>query len=467
MARSESKNQTQAVRPITHNDSSVAQPIHQEIAYGNAWNAVRRLANQPGLVFLDSAMAHQHLGRYSFVAADPVATVSSLDDLRQLLARFPLGHIEGLPPFQGGAAGYLSYEAARFLEPRLAERIPPSRVPPIEFRIYDRVVAFDHLQQRAFAISTGYPERSEASRQTRAAERLAELLYQLGSEPQPRPGHRSIRGWQSNFSRIEYEAAIRRTVEYILDGDIFQANITQRFSAPIPDGFDPLLFYQLLRNRNAAPFAAYLDFGEVVVASSSPERLVHFDGVRAEARPIKGTRRRDADPEIDAAEQQALLTSRKDRAENVMIVDLLRNDLSRVCKPGSIEVPVLCGLESYAAVHHLTSVVTGRLASEHSAIDLIAALFPGGSITGAPKLRAMEIIAELERAPRNIYCGSLGYLSFSGRVDLNICIRTALFHEGIATVESGGGVTRRSDPAAEYEESLAKVAPILVTFEEP
>ncbi|MHB1327880.1 MAG: aminodeoxychorismate synthase component I [Gemmatimonadales bacterium] len=467
MARPKPNDPNQAARPIILNDPSVARPLYQEVAYGNTWDTVRRLANQSGLIFLDSAMEHEHLGRYSFVAADPVAKASSLDGLRQLLIPFPLRQIDDLPPFQGGAAGYLSYEAARFFEPQLSKRIPPPQLPSIDFRIYDRLVAFDHLRQRAFAISTGYPERHEAARKALAAQRLAELLDQLSSEPEPSPGHRLIRGWQSNRSRSEYEAAVHRTVEYILDGDIFQANITQRFSAPIPDGFDPLLFYQALRDRNAAPFAAYLDFGDVIVASSSPERLVYFDGVRAEARPIKGTRRRDAEPEADAAEQRALLTSRKDRAENVMIVDLLRNDLSRVCDPGSIEVPVLCGLESYAAVHHLTSVVTGRLAAGHSAIDLIAAVFPGGSITGAPKLRAMEIIAELEATPRNIYCGSLGYLSFSGRMDLNICIRTALFHGGTASVDTGGGITRRSDPSAEYEESLAKVAPILATFEEP
>mgnify|MGYP001232380966 CR=1 FL=1 len=467
MALPEPKHQAHAVRTTPQGSPLVGRPIHQEIAYGSAWSVVRRLADQPGLAFLDSAMTHQEVGRYSFVAADPVATISSLDGLRDAMARFPLQHVEGIPPFQGGAAGYLSYEAARSCEPRLAEHTPPSRIPAVDFRIYDRIVAFDHLEERAFAVSTGYPERDQTARVAWAAHRLEELLRQLGGIAAPRSGHRIIRDWQSSFSRSEYEAAVRRTVEYILDGDIFQANITQRFSAPVPGGFDPLLFYETLRQRNPAPFAAYLGFGDVVVASSSPERLVRFDGMTAEARPIKGTRRRDQDPGKDAEHKEALLGSRKDRAENVMIVDLLRNDLSRVCDPGSIEVPVLCGLESYASVHHLTSVITGRLAAAYSAIDLVDAVFPGGSITGAPKLRAMEIIAELERAPRNLYCGSLGYLGFSGRMDLNICIRTALFHRGIATVETGGGITRRSDPATEYDESLDKIAPILQTFEEP
>ena len=201
-----------------------------------------------------------------------------------------------------------------------------------------------------------------------------------------------------------------------------------------------------------------------MIASSSPERLISFDGAIAEARPIKGTRRRDPNPHADAALKADLLASRKDHAENVMIVDLLRNDLSKVCAPGAVDVPLLCGLESYATVHHLTSVVTGRLEPGRTPGDLLTACFPGGSITGAPKLRAMEIIAEIEQRPRNIYCGSIGFAGFSGRMDFNICIRTAMFHRGHVTLHGGGGITARSEPSAEYEETIAKVARILDVF---
>ncbi len=200
------------------------------------------------------------------------------------------------------------------------------------------------------------------------------------------------------------------------------------------------------------------------IASSSPERLLSFDGVKVEARPIKGTRRRDPNPALDAALVAELSSSRKDRAENVMIVDLLRNDLSRVCAPGSVRVPVLCGLESYASVHHLTSVVTGELKPDKSVGDLIAAMFPGGSITGAPKIRAMEVIAEIEGQGRGVYCGSIGYFGFNGQVDLNIAIRTAMFSQGMARFQGGGGITARSEPAAEYEETLTKTTRIMEAF---
>ncbi len=233
-------------------------------------------------------------------------------------------------------------------------------------------------------------------------------------------------------------------------------------SALWPVLIDALAFYRRLRALNPATFSAFLDYGDVQIASSSPERLLSFDGKTVEARPIKGTRRRDADPARDAALVAELVSSRKDRAENVMIVDLLRNDLSRVCS--GVRVPVLCGLESYASVHHLTSVVTGELKSGKSAGDLISALFPGGSITGAPKIRAMEIIAEIERAPRGIYCGSIGYFGFNGQVDLNIAIRTAMFSQGVARFQGGGGITARSEPAEEYDETLTKINRIMEAF---
>ncbi|MCB1434641.1 MAG: anthranilate synthase component I family protein, partial [Alphaproteobacteria bacterium] len=241
-------------------------------------------------------------------------------------------------------------------------------------------------------------------------------------------------------------------------------NITQMFSAAIPQAFDPLAFYRVLRLQNPATFAAFMDYDDIQIASSSPERLLSCNGGHVEARPIKGTRRRDRDPSRDATLIAELASSRKDRAENVMIVDLLRNDLSRVSKPGSVKVPVLCGLETYANVHHLVSVIESELREAATIGDLIAATFPGGSITGAPKIRAMEIIAGIEQAPRGVYCGAIGYIGFNGRTDLNIAIRTAQFSGGMARVQGGGGITARSHPAAEYEESLTKIKRIMEAF---
>ncbi len=425
-----------------------------------------RLKGQRHLTLLESVMRSEHLGRYSFLACNPAATLevnargtflngvprakSALTLIDRIVAENRQRHLPGLPPFQGGLAGYISYDYGRRLEPHA--KIPDFApvCPDLILHHYDCVAAFDHMQERAWIISET-PAR---------ADEMEELLRH---RPKVTGGH-AIEGWQSNFTREAYEAAIAHTVELILAGDIFQANITQMFQAPIPSGFDPLGFYRVLRQKNPATFAAYLDYGTIQIASSSPERLLRYDGTTVEARPIKGTRRRDADPVRDANLIADLTSSRKDRAENVMIVDLLRNDLSRVSKPGTVKVPVLCGLETYANVHHLVSVITSELKEEHGIGDLIGATFPGGSITGAPKIRAMEIIAEIEQAPRGVYCGTIGYIGFNGRTDLNIAIRTAQFSDGIARVQGGGGITARSQPEAEYEESLTKIRRIMEAF---
>ncbi|WP_373502562.1 aminodeoxychorismate synthase component I [Aestuariivirga sp.] len=425
-----------------------------------------RLKGQRNLTLLESVMRSEHLGRYSFLACNPVSTLkvtsegTFLDDVRQdqsplaiisrLVAENTQSHLVGLPPFQGGLAGYISYDYGRRLEPHA--KIPDFAplCPDLVLHHYDCVAAFDHMQERAWIIATDVAKADE----------LEEFL---SAKPQALGSH-VIEGWQSNFTQAEYESAIAQTVEYILAGDIFQANITQMFSAPVPDGFDPLSFYRVLRLKNPATFAAFMDYGDIQIASSSPERLLRCAGATVEARPIKGTRRRDSDPSRDASLIADLTSSRKDRAENVMIVDLLRNDLSRVSKPGSVKVPVLCGLETYANVHHLVSVITSELKDGHGVGDLIGATFPGGSITGAPKIRAMEIVAEIEKAPRGVYCGAIGYIGFNGRTDLNIAIRTAQFSGGIARVQGGGGITARSQPAAEYEESLTKIRRIMEAF---
>jgi para-aminobenzoate synthetase component 1 len=461
---------------MKHVAPAIDTPLWREIAYGDPAMLLRRFAGQRDLTFLDSALQQGELGRYSYLAADPFETFTlaqgesgeaALARLDRRLKRWKLERVAGLPPFQGGFAGFFAYEFARLLEPHVMAKTPPPDIPPVTLHAYDTIVAFDHQTRQCWIISTGFPETDPRSRIGRAEERLAQLEFLCLASVHGLTGDNAIEGWQSNFTRSAYEAAVRRTIDYVLAGDIFQANISQRFTAAMPADFSPLGHYLVLRYRNPATFGAFLDYGAVKIASSSPERLISFDGATAEARPIKGTRRRDPDPSIDAELKAELLASRKDRAENVMIVDLLRNDLSRVCEPGSVQVPVLCGLESYASVHHLTSIVTGRLAPGRSRGDLISACFPGGSITGAPKIRAQEIIAEIEQVPRNIYCGSIGFLSFTGHMDLNIAIRTVLFHDGRAAFQGGGGITAKSQPADEYEETLAKVNRIAQSFAGP
>jgi para-aminobenzoate synthetase component I len=425
-------------------------PVVREVIYAEPFTMARRLRAERDLVLLESVQRHEHLGRYSFLAVNPQASFTDLGEAETHLRDHPRAHVDGLPPFQGGLLGYISYDYGRVLEPKAKIAVPDMPMPTLVLKAYDTVVAVDHLQERAWILAG-----SEAQ-----ADAMEKLLLR---KPTDVGSHRAG-PFFPRITRAQHEHAVQRTIDYILDGDIFQANITQVLSADVPKDFDPFALYKTLRERNAATFASLIDFDEVKLVSNSPERLVRFDGVTAEARPIKGTRRRDADQKRDAELVGELLASRKDRAENVMIVDLLRNDLSRVSKPGTVRVPVLCGLESYANVHHLVSAVTGELRDGLGQIDLLRAVFPGGSITGAPKIRSMEIIAELEANPRGVYCGSIGYMGYSGHCDFNIAIRTVQQVGGKLFVQGGGGITARSNPAAEYDESLLKVARILEAF---
>ena len=446
--------------------------------------AASRLRDWGGLTFLDSAMRHETLGRFSYVAADPFGrfVVSGgrpgwngtllpeppLVALAAKLAEFSQPTIPDLPPFQGGAAGYFAYEFGNLLErpPAMAAR---GAMPEAEWLFYDLVCAFDHGTERAWIISTGLPTEGKPQRALRAQERAAlceaTLLEEPGLEPLSAPHHPIEKtDWESNFNAPTYAGAVGRVVEAILAGDIFQANIAQRFTAVLPQNFDAWTFYRRLRASNPAPFAAFLERDGLVIASSSPERFVTVSGHSVETRPIKGTAPRSTDPEADRRLADVLQASEKDRAENTMIVDLLRNDLSRVCLPHTVLTPALLALESYAGVHHLVSTVTGVLAPGLTVTDVVAAAFPGGSITGAPKLKAMEIIDAIEGEPRGIYCGAIGFLGLDGRSDLNVAIRTVLLKDGMATFGVGGGVTALSDPAAEYDETLVKAEKLFRAF---
>jgi para-aminobenzoate synthetase component 1 len=479
------------------------------------------LEGLPYRLFLDSAMTGSRFGRYSFLTADPIAVVrsrgahtecvdlvagtsrSTSDDplvaLRQLLSPFRTNPVADGPPFQGGAAGYVAYDWGLTLERLPSPRFDDLGLPDLVMGIYDWVLAWDHERSRAWVISTGIPELWPGARQRRALERMALVRQRLDSSPasHPRtieqdlrtvaPDRRTIapsplrtvprahlvdRVWwpssfelKSSFTRAAYLDAVARVREYIFAGDIFQANLSQRFE--VSTDKSPWSFYSLLRRRNAAPFAAFLDFPEAVVVSASPERFLRVDADGSvETRPIKGTRPRGVGPEHDAALGQALAESAKDRAENLMIVDLMRNDLSRVCAPHSVRVSELFSLERYATVHHLVSTVVGRLGPGLDALDLLRAAFPGGSITGAPKLRAMEIIAELEPSRRGVYCGSIGYWSVTGDLDTSIAIRTAVVQDGHVYFSAGGGIVADSDPEEEYVETLDKARAMIDTLSE-
>ncbi|MGC3966498.1 MAG: anthranilate synthase component I family protein [Pirellulales bacterium] len=466
--------------------TAVDLPLVEELSPAPDPEAVfLRFAALPHCVFFDSARRERRLGRYSFLAADPFAFVQegveqgdSLERLRRAVERFPASRRADLPPFQGGAAALLSYDLGRQLERLPQPRTDEFGVPAVAYGLYDVVLAWDHETNRAWLISQGFPEQDPGARRDRAAQRLRtfrELLARSGAAlPQahgcslpavaaddlaPQFPVRGMAGLTSNFAPAAYLEAVRRAIEYVYAGDIFQVNLAQRLLYPAADPSEEL--YVRLRRRNPATFAAFFDLGDFQIVSASPERFLQaVDGI-VETRPIKGTRLRTSLPEVDMYSAADLVESEKDRAENVMIVDLLRNDLSRVCTDDSVFVPQLCVLESYEFVQHLVSAVSGKLQPGLSAVDALAAAFPGGSITGAPKIRAMEIIAELEPTARGPYCGSLAYLGFDGTMDSNILIRTITAGRGWWQLPVGGGITAQSDPQKEYEETWHKAEGML------
>ena len=470
---------------------------------GDPAEVAQRFLDLPYLLLLDSATgslpsgeAHP-LGRFSFLTADPAVVVRSkagrtetsragrweiapgdaLDVVRSLLAAWRFEPAPGLPPFQGGAAGYIGYDYGSVLERLPAPRHDDLAIHDVVLGLYDWVIAWDHRVGAAWIVSTGLPAEGE-ERTRRASARLDGMLRRVRSPatagyparhttpadgPAAAPSYpvTAIDGadqvqLRSTFTHRGYLDAVTRVRDYIVAGDIFQANLSQRFQAPLLEA--PWDLYRRLRRRNPAAFAAYLDFEDVTVLSASPERFLRLDenGRHVETRPIKGTRPRGLGPMHDAALGRALAESDKDRSENVMIVDLLRNDLSRVCRAGTVRVPELFALEQHPTVHHLVSTVVGELAPEADAVDLLRAAFPGGSITGAPKVRAMEIIAELEPTRRGVYCGSIGYLSATGAMDTSIVIRTFTALRGRVYFQAGGGIVADSDPEMEYRETLDK-----------
>jgi len=466
-----------------------------------------------GLLFLDSSSASgageeswpdsgtegatgRPLDRFSFLAADPIFRFTlpvagatgaqvrgTLAEARRLLSDCHCPTIPGLPPFQGGLAGLISFDAG-LAHLGLPACPQPLGMPLLELGVYDVVFAIDHQRRRAWAISQGVPARGPGARRSRAMERLEGQFAVLeaggGGRSQPadlQAGPRSAavslpaaapaglvplpgsRGVFSTHSPADYQAMVQAGIDFVRAGDIFQVNLAQQFSVPAAcDAWD---LYRQARRLNPAPFAGFFVAGDSCIASMSPERFLKVRGDRVWMHPIKGTRRILASPEADLWAGADLGASEKDRAENVMIVDLVRNDLARVCRPESVSVEALCRLERFRYVQHLVSVVTGRLAEGAGPLDAVLASFPGGSVTGAPKHRACEIIGELERVPRGAYCGSLGYVGFDGAADFNLLIRTFVVRPREILFSAGGGITVGSEPAAEHAESLHKAEGML------
>ncbi|MFM8415121.1 MAG: anthranilate synthase component I family protein [Planctomycetota bacterium] len=457
-------------------------------------------AGLPRVLFLDSAITDADappldqqaglppLGRWSFVAADPIHAIEvpageggaaasvGFAQARRLLAELATPTIPGLPPFQGGLAGLVSYDCGLA---RLGLPSPPAlapAVPLISLHLYDLVFAYDHALGRGWFISQGVPARGPVARRHRAGERLASFLADAPRTAAARPpvvGTRqppagaplpSRPGITTSHPPDRYQAMVRAGIEAVLAGDIFQVNLAQRLA--VAAAIDPIALHLAARRINPAPFAACFDCGTAHLVSMSPERFLQSARGTVRMHPIKGTRRVLASPEADLYAAADLEASDKDRAENVMIVDLVRNDLAMVSRPGSVRVEALCRLERFRYVQHLVSVVAGRLRPGLGPLDALEAAIPGGSVTGAPKHRACEIISALEGVARGAYCGSLGYLGLDGSADFNLLIRTFVSGAGTITFSAGGGITAASDPAAEHAESLHKAEGMLRVLDE-
>lgn len=446
-----------------------------------------KLRQESPAFLLESVDKGEHVGRYSFVGVgasgvltardgtlalkenDSVRQFSAsgnpLDGARKIMARYRPVAVEGLPRFFGGMVGYLGYESARFYDRMPAAPRSGLGLPDAVFLLADTVVIFDHVKRRLLVVANAHVRDNVKTAYETAVEKIEAIVSRLNrtiDQPPivPVTGNGSSDTWESNARQPDFERAVQKAKAYIGAGDIFQGVLSQRLSRHTEA--KPFTIYRALRMTNPSPYMFYLKLpGDLTLIGSSPEMLVRLERGRAELRPIAGTRPRSADPVRDEALAQELLADPKERAEHVMLVDLGRNDLGRVCRYGSVHVREQMVVERYSHVMHIVSAVEGELRPELDAFDLMAAVFPAGTVSGAPKIRAMEIIAELEQERRGPYAGAVGYFGYSGTMDTCIAIRTIVMHGGVAHVQAGAGIVADSDPTREYYETLSKAQALL------
>ena len=436
-------------------------PIYEIFAY---------YQDEEDIVFLDSSLQNQ-LGHYSIVARKPYLklvqgkqfTVNGVvqdrtfeEYIRQYLSTHPDPNETELP-IVSGAVGYLTYDYGRKKEGVVSGHPREVDMPDAVFCFYDSFIIEDHQKKQLFIIANGQTEEAELLLERTAGE-IQALCDKTGTGRKTDETEDEVR-ISPNFTRSDYMQAVDDMISYIIEGDIYIANMTQHLT--IESRKPPCAVFRDLRKHNPSPFGGFLNYGDLQIVCASPERFLQMRDRHVETRPIKGTRKRGATPQEDCAMRQELADSEKDKSELLMIVDLERNDLNRVCVPGSVKVTEMYTVEEYATVFHLISNVEGRLREDCNVMDLLESAFPGGSITGAPKLRAMEIIDELEHGRRNLYTGSIGYFTLDGDCDFNIVIRTAVYKDGTYYLGVGGGITYESDLAFEYEETLQKAKAVL------
>jgi len=431
----------------------------------NAAHYFEKIKDREAAIWLDSGYPFDVSGRYDILAADPYCQISfdgfdteikwlsghvekinvdPLDMVENLMG--PIKPALGNLPFSGGAIGYLSYEMGRHYM-GLAKRRYKGSVLPMIVGLYDWVLVVDHEKKQTWLASHGYFDKTQENWFGLVA-LFSEKVNSVSD------GEAALTHLKHHLSEFEYHHNFKKIQSYIYEGDCYQVNYAQLFTADTES--DPWQLYLQQRQINAAPYSAFMNLGDVHILSASPEQFLSVTGSQVTTRPIKGTVPKQDDFIADEEAKQKLHSSGKDRAENLMIVDLLRNDLGKVCVPGSIEVEKLFKVESFSTIHHLVSTIKGKLATDETSVSLLKACFPGGSITGAPKFRAMEIIDELEDRPRGLYCGSVFWLGFNGNMDSNITIRTTVVKDGLAEYWAGGGIVSDSESGAEYQESLDK-----------
>jgi anthranilate synthase component I len=453
-------------------------------------SAFLKIAEHSDYAFLfESVEGGEQVARYSFLGKDPFLVLRSrggntvvdrsgvttetgepfVPVLRKLMAEFRAPFVSGLPRFTGGAVGFIGYDAAVEFEPVLKgawKNVPASDSDDAGFMLFDTVLAFDHVKHRILIISNARVTADEdlSALYQFACAKIQFLERELERAlSQPAPARRRAPDVRSNMTREQYEAGVRTVKEHIAAGDIYQAVLSQRFEARVES--EPLTIYRALRHVNPSPYMYFIRMGPLAIIGSSPEMLVRAEGQRVETHPIAGTRPRGRTDEEDLRLADELKRNEKERAEHVMLVDLGRNDLGRVCEFGTVKVPQYMGLERFSHVMHLVSTVEGKLADSHDHLDALVSCFPAGTVSGAPKIRAMQILTGLEPTRRDLYAGAVGYIDFAGNLDFCIAIRTITLCDGVARVQAGGGIVADSNPSAEYQESRDKAGALLQAIE--
>jgi len=438
-------------------------------------SAFLKLRDDGPAFLLESADQAQRLGRYSFIGFRPRKVVRwSLGDdgdpyalAAAEVARYSQAPLADLPPFAGGAVGFFAYDLVRTVEPLGEPNPDPVGLPDLALMLSDLLVVFDHLKHTVSVLANVYAEDDVDTAYAAARDAIADVRRRLAG-PVPHaagfPDHdRAMPEFRSNVPRERFEAMVSRIVEYVHAGDAFQVVPSQRWSAPSP--VEAFSIYRGLRTVNPSPYMYFLDFGDFQIAGASPEPLVTVSGRTVSTRPVAGTRPRGADAAQDARIARELLEDEKEQAEHVMLVDLGRNDLGRVCEYGTVAVETYMAVETYSHVMHIVSSVTGRLRDDVAAVDALRSVLPAGTLSGAPKVRAMQIIDELEPVKRGGYGGAVGWLSYAGDLDTAIHIRTVVVKDGVAHVQAGGGTVADADPAYEFRESQAKARGVLAAIE--